>query len=235
MKKSILLVLVLFISTNSFTQKNWFTVYTDSTSLVNDGNEITKQFIADVKKINPDLKFEVTTVLNTTPYLIYFDPSGTVKTANLPIWSQVITEQKQFFYEVAGSEMAGKEAFGYFFNGFYLPHELAHALQDAMEGNVPGSYENEYFANVVAMLWWKKHGNQAQLDQCYESAKTMWKNLKSPVPSGVSLQEYLRTNYEQASSDPYVYGYIQFAQFIMIYEDTTLPAFDEFVGSYLKK
>lgn len=235
MKKIILLLCALFTGFGAFAQKNWFTVYTDSTALVKDASIITADFIADVKKLSPDMKFEVTSVLNTTPYLIYFDPFGEVKTANLPLWEQVIPEQKEFFYFVAGSEADGKAAFGYFFNGFYLPHELAHAMQDVMEGNVPGSYENEYFANVVAMLWWKKHGNQEQLKQCYESAKLMWKNLKNPAPEGVSLQEYLRSNYEQASSDPFIYGYIQFAQFIMIYEDQTLPSFDEFVMSYLKK
>jgi hypothetical protein len=229
------IVFLLLIASNNLVmaQTNWFTRYSDSIALVKDGNIITDKFIEDVRRIKPDIEFNVKTILNTTPYLIYYD--GHVKTANLPLWSQVIPEQQRFFYEVAGSELEGKNAFGYFFNGFYLPHELGHALQEIMEGNLQGSYENEYFANTIAFLWWKKKGREKELEQCYESAKKMWEKLPNPIPQGMTIQEFFSKNYEKASENPYVYGYMQFKQFILIYEDKNLPNFDNFVRNYLSK
>lgn len=94
MKKIILLVLI---TSNNFViaQAKWFTPYTDSIALVKDGNIVSEKFIKDVRKIKPNINFDVKTILHTTPYLIYYD--GKEKTANLPLWSQVIQEQQQFF------------------------------------------------------------------------------------------------------------------------------------------
>src|SRR5574343_309206 len=80
-------------------QPQWFKLYEDSTTLVNDGKAI-------------------------TAYLIFYWGENGERTANLPKWDQLIEPQKQFFYQVAGSEAAGKDMFRLFFNGFYLPHEL---------------------------------------------------------------------------------------------------------------
>ncbi|MCF6141059.1 hypothetical protein L1S34_07160 [Flavobacterium sp. K77] len=235
MRKIIFLILLFGVSNKIVAQPDWFHIYTDSTALVLDGNSITTQFIKDVKKINPKINFDVKAVLNTTPYLIYYDGSGPEKTANMPLWSQVISPIKQFFYEMAGDEVQGKLAFGYFFNGFYLPHELAHALQDVKEGNQNGSYKNELFANTLAILWWRKQGREKELKLCYESAKKMWQKLPNPIPTNSTIEDFFNQNYEQASQDPSVYGYMQFKQFIQVYEDKTLPSFDEFVSNYLSQ
>ncbi len=218
-------------SINLHSQKKWFTTYKDSIALVKDGNKVSVQFIKDVKKIVPQIKFDVKTILHTTPYLIYFDNN----TANLPLWEQVIPEQKAFFYEVAGSQEKGKIAFGLFFNGFYLPHELGHAFQYIIQGKIEGSYKNEYFANTVAQLWWKKQGRKKDLELCYEFAKKMYAKLPNPVPSGMTVEDYFGKNYETSSQNPYVYGYMQFKQFIDIYEDKTLPDFDAFIKQNSEK
>ncbi len=235
MRKVFFLICLLCASRPGFAQSKWFGLYTDSTSLVRDAREITSKFIADVKKIQPGLAFEVGTVLHTTPYLIYYDDRPNAKTANLPLWEQVIPDQKNFFYEVAGGELEGKRAFGLFFNGFYLPHELGHAFQDASKGNSAPSFKNEYFANVVAMLWWRKQGRLDDLKSCYAYAKTMWSKLPNPVPPGVTADEFFTKNYEKATENPYVYGYMQFKQFIDVYEDKGLPDFDTFIRKSLVK
>ncbi|WP_445453727.1 hypothetical protein [Flavobacterium sp. 25HG05S-40] len=232
MKKSIVLsFLFLVITYKANAQKNWFTTYTDSVALVKDANQVSSQFTKDIKKIYPDMAFEVKTILHTTPYLIYFYKD----TANLPLWEQVIAPQKSFFSEVAGGEAEGKKAFGLFFNGFYLPHELGHAFEYFTKGNIEGSYESEYFANTVAMLWWKKQNRNKELKECYDYAKKMWAKLPNPVPEGMTIEAYFAKNYEQASQDPYVYGYMQFRQFILIYEDKSLPDFDTFIQQNSKK
>lgn len=235
MKKIFALLFLIASTSSAFSQTKWFTLYPDSTSLVTDGNAITKQFTQDLLKLKPDLAFDVKTILNTTPYLIYFYDDGKVKTANLPIWSQVIQPQKEFFYEVSGSQSEGEKAFGLFFNGFYLPHELGHALEKVTKGNIANSYESEYFANTVAILWWKKNGREKELKSCYEMAKRIFAKLPNPVPAGTSIEEYFTKNYEQASTNPYTYGYMQFRQFIEIYENKKLSTFDDFVKQYLAK
>jgi hypothetical protein len=223
--KTKFLLSLLFIVQITTAQKKWFTTYSDSIKLVKDAQIITKLFTNDIKKNKPDLTFNIKTVLHTTPYLIYFYKDA----ANIPLWQQVITEQKKFFAEIAGNEEEGKRFFGLFFNGFYLPHELGHAYEFVLKGETIGSYEGEYFANTVAMLWWKKHHRTKELKQCYEAAKKMWAKLPNPLPAGTTIEAYFSKNYEEASANPYIYGYMQFKQFIEIYEDQNLPDFDTFI------
>ena len=233
MKKIILLLALIFSTCQLYAQKQWFILFQDSTKLMKNADMITQSFERDIKKIDPNIKYSVKSVLNTSPYLIYYNNIN--YTANLPLWEQVIPEQKQFFYEVAGSEEDGKKVFGLFFNGFYLPHELGHAFQDVTNENpVELSYKNEYFANTLAILWWKKHHKTKELKMCYEYAKKMYAKLPNPVPKGINEETYFTDNYENASRNPYVYGYMQFKQFIQIYEDKSLPEFDVFIGRYLQ-
>lgn len=231
MKKSILLIALILLSITTNAQKKWFTTYQDSVALVKDANAITKKFTKDLKKIDPTFKFEIKTVLNTTPYLIFFYKDA----ANIPLWEQVIPEQKQFFYQLGGNETEGKKIFGLFFNGFYLPHELGHAFEYILHGEIKNSYESEYQANTIGLLWWKKQHRDAELKQCYEYAKKMWAQLPNPVPEGSTVEEYFAQNYEQATKDPFIYGYLQFKQFIDIYENKNLPDFDTFIKEELKK
>ena len=61
----------------------------------------------------------------------------------------------------------------------------------------------------------------------------MWSKLPKPFANDISADEYFTKNYEAASQNPYVYGYMQFKQFIDIYEDKTLVDFDTYVKKYL--
>lgn len=232
MKSKLFLLVFCLITQISFAQKKWFSLYTDTTAEIRDAKAITLKFIKDVKKISPSTKIKVVPILNTTPYLIYYD--GKKETVNLPIWTQVIEPQKQFFYKVASGETEGREVFGLFFNGFYLPHELGHALQYAVKGKFTSPYEDEVFANQIAILWWRKQGRQKELAKCYAYAKKMFASLPNPVPVGETIEEYFGKNYEEASKDPFVYGYMQFSQFIKIYEDQSLPKFDVFIKKIIQ-
>ena len=231
MKKSIVFTFLIVCCIAANAQQKWFTTYQDSVDLVKDAKMITDRFTKDLKTIDPTIKFEIKSILNTTPYLIFFYKD----TANIPLWDQVIPEQKQFFYQLAGSESKGKKMFGAFFNGFYLPHELGHAFEFVLHGQIPNSYESEYIANTIGFLWWKKQHRDEELKQCYDYAKKMWAQLPNPVPVGSTIEEYFSKNYEQATRDPFVYGYLQFKQFIDIYENKGLPNFDTFIKKELHK
>lgn len=198
--------------------------------MVRDANEIATRFVKDVNRIDPDIRFNWKIVLNTTPALIYYEN----KTVNLPLWSQLMPELQGFFFDVSGSESDGKKVFGLFFNGFYLPHELGHGLQDTKEGQLAPSYSNEYFANTVAILWLRKQGREKELKECYDYATKMIGRLSNPVPKGMSMEQFFSDNYIKAIQDPNTYGFMQFTQFMEIFNDKDLPDFDRFIRNYLK-
>ncbi len=221
-----------------FSQVPFFKVYTDSVQLVNDGRAITADFMQLAQQADTSLHIKPLTILNTTPYLIYWDDS--LQTANLPIWQQVIPEQKQFFISLnGGNEADGLRMFGLFFNGFYLPHELSHAIEwnyvvHTHQHKSQGLYMSEYFANTLAIIYWREKGRTAELEACYHFAKKMVSQLPNPVPAGEDKIVYFNSNYGKLSSNPYAYGYYQFSQFVEIYEKKDLPSFDIFLKQFVQ-
>ena len=224
----------------------FFHTYTDSAALVHDANRITADFVTRVNAIHPLIDSAPRAILNTKPFLIFYSPKANL--VNLPLWDQVIPEQKQFFYKLAGDEEKGRRLFGLFFNGFYLPHELGHAMQRfaRMRENdkasasqagpaaaKPDLYQVEYFANTIGILYWRATGRTKELRQCYRYAKKMVARLPNPVPNGKDPVQYFNDNYEALGRDPNLYGYFQFAQFVRIYEDSSLPDFNGFVRNFL--
>lgn len=229
--KQILIAFLLLSCVNAKAENNWFTLYTDSNALVKDANEIIEEFTTNVKGLNPSIKMHDNhAVKNTTPYLIYIDSIS----VNLPFWDEVIPAQKDFFKEVAGGEKEGKEVFGLFFNGFYLVHELAHSLVASIGKNYTNGYANEYEANKIAILYWKETEEKTRLTQCYLYAKKMLTVLKNPVPQGEEYEKYIAAHYNELSADPYKYGYIQFSQFVQIFESTSLQDFNTYIRNYTK-
>lgn len=215
-----------------FSQQSLFQTYKDSALLVQDANRQISQFTERVNKIKRVMTNQPTAILNTKPYLIFY--ASRANLVNLPLWDQVMTAQKAFFTQLSGSESKGKEVFGLFFNGFYLPHELGHALQTAVQKRDSSLYANEYFANQVAILYWRSVNRTKALEQCYQYARQFASQLKSPVPPGEDEEAYFNSHYNELGADPFKYAYFQFNQFIRIYEDETLGNFDDFIKTYLK-
>lgn len=231
--KKIITFIILLSTFTAYSQKKFFRLYSDSAELVQDANQIVADFTAKVELISSVFNSHPKAILNTKPFLIFYSPKSNL--VNLPIWSQVIPAQKKFFYELGGNENKGEKIFGLFFNGFYLPHELGHALQKAADKRETSLYQNEYFANTVAILYWRKANRTKELRRCYVFAKQMVSQLPNPVPEGEDPIKYFNEHYQELGADPYKYGYYQFAQFTKIYEDKSLKGFDDFVREYLIK
>lgn len=233
MKTIYLIIVLTFQVTSNFAQNDWFKLYSDELSITKDADRIARLFDEDVKKVYPDLGYSPRVELKTSPLLIYY---GKDKIAYYPLWSEVPKELQNWFYEIGGSETDGKRIFALFFNGFYLPHELAHGFEDAMNNFKP-SYHNEYFANKAAILWWRKHGYDEQLKECYEYSKKILAKTPNPAPEGQTAEDFFTENYYAIleSGNPYTYGYMQFNQFVEIYEDQSLVDFDDFIGNYRVK
>jgi hypothetical protein len=229
--KKVITIVLFFISLGANAQKTFFRVYQDSATLVQDANHIIAAFSTDLNSISPIFTSQPQAILNTKPFLIFYSPKS--NQVNLPIWSQVIPKQKEFFYKLGGNEKKGKEIFGLFFNGFYLPHELGHALQNVTNRKESNLYQNEYFANTVAILYWKKKNRSKELRKCHKYAKQMVRQLPNPAPESQDPIKYFNEHYQELGADPYKYGYYQFAQFVEIYENKTLKTFDEFIREFL--
>jgi hypothetical protein len=234
MKKILVSIVIIMVVNTVFAQENWFTTYSDSKTFMNDANRIKDQFVADIKDIQPDSKLNLHLVLNTTPSFIFIYRD----TVHLSLWEELIPEQKHYLSLISGGEEEGKEVFGLFFNGFYLPHELAHGFQFSVEKKSDlREYDMEFYANTVAMLWWKKQHREAELERCYNFAKTMMKDYPDPFPAGVDWKDYFSENYDRIINDmelfSRIYPYVQFTQFIEIYEDKNLPEFDTYIKNYL--
>lgn len=230
--KTIIITLLLAIHCSAFSQNGLFNLYTDSASFVQDASSIASSFTKSVNSIQPIFKEVPKPVINTQVYLISYSPN--TNKVNLPLWYQVIEPQKQFFMELNGSEEKGKKMFGLFFNGFYLAHELGHAVQVAVNKLGKDNYKNEYEANIMGILYWRKIGKERELKQCYNFALSMVKQLPNPVPEGMDPVQYFNDNYDALGAEPKKYGYYQWAQFVKIYEDKSLKDFDGFVADFLK-
>ena len=83
------------------------------------------------------------------------------------------------------------------------------------------------------MQWWRKHGQEANLKSCYDFAQNIMGILPNPVPKGMTVEEYFNKNYDQVSSNPFIYGFLQFGQFIKVYNDKSLGDFDTLIRSYM--
>ena len=225
--KKILLIFTVLICIQSNAQNKWFETYTDSTLLKRDADKIIQQFASKVEKLSPNVRLKDNKAIkNTTPNLIFINNNVTV---NLPFWAELIPPQKDFFTEMGGGISEGKEVFGLFFNGFYLVHELGHSFLANAGKEYYNAYDGEYDANVVGILYWKAAGEKRNLKKCYVYAKKILKILKNPVPENEDYKKYVTEHYLELAVDPYKYGYIQFTQFVEIYEDKSLPNFDTFV------
>ncbi len=231
MKKIFMCWLLIGLSHIAFAQNQWFSRYTDSAKMVGDASEIVNQFSEQVKRLVPSFSIQVKVVENTSPYLI-FNKDNSI---NLTLWRKVIPPQKAFFATMAGSEKEGEEVFGLFFNGFYLAHEMGHIVYNISGKNYSNAYASEYDANVLSILYWRKAGKNKELENCYRYAKKMLSTLKNPVPKEEDYKAYITANYNKLAADPYQYGYIQFSQFVEIYEDKALPDFDTFIKKELLK
>lgn len=205
-------------------KRNWFfETHEDSISLVTLVDALSTDFYNKARKAGFSMKPEYRISMKTTPLLIYYDGNYNI---HYPYWYDLDDSTKKALLSITENEAEAKKIFGMFFNTFYIPHEMAHYLSHISGDSAKlGSHEGEYFANQLAMVYWRNSGYfNAELKQCYDMAKKIPPNVKSPVPPGENEAEWFTKNYNQIvkSADPYAYSYFQFSQFIKIYEDENL-------------
>lgn len=220
-------------------QTELFQTFSDKDALYKKSKEVVDLFSADCKKYIPQITTPPNVRVKTTPWMIYIDLE---KTPNIyiPIWDEVDSANQAYVTRIAGKSTSGKTLFGMLFNGFYIPHELGHwIVNNYIDTTMTMSYNDEYLANQFAMCLWRKHGKSAELATIYKTIKKAMKSYKRPIPENVDLKEYYTQNYQKILEDTEnfanIYGYMQFSQFVEIYEDKSLPDFDTFMKRLIQK
>lgn len=214
-------------------QNTFFEIFTDSTALKDQNDALIEDIERTIQKIQKDFSFNDL----TSEILSAFMPGQYREKTNkiyLPLWQTSIPAMEPFLTDVGGSEAMGNKLAGLFFYGFFLPHEIGHALQYNTKNVPDNAYDLEYGANEFAIAYWRSKGRDKELKECYELAKIVLPKLKNPVPENTDAKKYITENYWELVKNPYEYGYIQFSQIIEIMEDKTLPDFETYVNSYFK-
>ena len=108
--------------------------------------------------------------------------------------------------------MEEKEFFQSFFNAFFYFHEFAHWAQLQMDGTFNSNrYLSEHEANEITVAYLQSSDEGIKfLNYISPEVDAIVEFLDSPVPSGVSEEEYFTENYAELGLDPYAYGYFQF-------------------------
>ena len=216
--------------TITYAQNQWFEIYTDTLSLNKASEKLTQDFEKQVSKIDSKITLNnPKSVFNAIGP--FYNPEN--NTINLPIWNLSPEMFQDFCITVMGNKNEGKELFGLFFNGFYVPHELGHALQFAADRRFDNEYDNEYNANIIAILYWKNRDKSAQLDKCYQYAIKALEKIPNPIPEGENEKLYFTNHYQDFGADPAKYAYIQFTQYIKAFKETENMNFTTYLESFL--
>lgn len=242
MKKLILLSMfaaMCFLSVNAQTglqtQIKLFTLYADSSSLAQDAKPMVADFNNRVNRIRPELDFNIGFVVYTTPAMGYYAPQS--KNVVTSLYHELPEEHKTFFNTYWDNEEDAKQVFAVFFHGFYIAHELGHGLVSVYELSDPKTmYWEEFEANQIAMNYWSSVGKSAELERCYQFAKSFLTKVPDPVPSDAEDRiAWFNENYWELGPQPEKYGYFQMSQFVDIYENHERVPIDEYLEIYINK
>ena len=234
MKKIIILLLLSLMSNSTFGQKHLFRIMNDSTIIRKENNLVIKDFEKRIKKIDKSIDFRgLKTVVKDSMLAGMYLPSN--NRIYLSPWHTTPAIGFEFCTRVMGSKAEGEKLAAMFFYGFFLPHEVAHGLQFYAKVRKDNEFDNEYEANVIALLYWKKRAKNKEMAECYKIAKKALLQLKNPFPENVDKKKYFTTHYEAMGQNLDQYGYVQLDQIVKIFEDKNLPDFDTYIRQYISK
>lgn len=234
MKRTLSVLLLTWFCITAKAQNNYFEIYTDSAILKNQNDELIRDIEAKVKLVETSFSFKGLTTEIPKIFMPGQYRSKTNKIYQLT-WQIGGPPMESFLTEMGGSPDKGKSLAALFFYGFFLPHEVGHALQ-YNTNKVPGNaYDAEYEANELAVLYWRSKGKDKELQQCNEMAKKILTKLKNPIPENVDAKKYITEHYDELLKDPYKYAFVQFSQIVKILDDRSLPDFDAYIKKYFAK
>lgn len=234
MNKIFLFFYFLILSNLLSAQNKVFEVYTDSAQLIKDNDALITDIENRVKTLDPTFSFKgLRTVTDNSPGGYFLGKQNIIHHATWDIEEKFIG---QLAANITGGPEKGKEFVGLFVHGFFLAHEIGHALQyHTGNWNEENFYENEYQASEIALLYWKEKGKTKELNECYELAKLAVSKLENPFPENVDQEKYFTEHYNEFFQNPKKYAYVMFSQIVKVFEDKSLTDFDTYIKTRLLK
>lgn len=234
MKRILSILLLFWFCITAKAQHNYFEIYTDSAALKNQNDELIRDIETRVRLAEPSFSFKGLTTEIPKTFMPGQYRSKTNKIYQLT-WQIGGPPMESFLTEMGGTPDKGKSLAALFFYGFFLPHEVGHALQHHTNKVPENAYDAEYQANELAVVYWRSKGKQKELQQCYEMAKIVLAKVKNPIPENADGKKYITAHYDELLRDPYKYVFIQFSQIVKILDDKSLSDFDTYIKKYFKK
>lgn len=225
---------LLVFSSSLLAQNKVFEVYTDSTLLCKENDALIADIENRVKAIDITFSFKgLKTITDDSPGGYFLYGQNVIHHATWDIEEKFIG---QLATELTGSKEKGKEFVGLFVHGFFLAHEVGHAMQfHTNNWKNENLFANEYQASEIALLYWISKGKKKELDKCYELAKLVVSTAENPFPENVDIEKYFTEHYNEFLQNPKKYGYVMFTQIVKVFEDKSLPDFDTYVKTILLK
>lgn len=143
MKSIISILLLSWLCLTAKAQNRYFEIYTDSAALKNQNDDIIRDIEERVKLVESSFSFKGLTTEIPKTFMPGQFRSRTNKIYQLT-WQIGGPPMESFLTEAGGNTEKGKSLAALFFYGFFLPHEVGHALQ-FHTGNVP---QNNYDERV---------------------------------------------------------------------------------------
>ena len=200
--KTLILLLICVSATNTLISQNqYFEIYTDSTELKVQNDALIQDIEKTIAEKHKGFSFNgLTTEIPAT-----FMPGHYLEKTNkiyLPLWQTSIPAMDPFLTDVGGDKETAMKLADLFFYGFFLPHEIGHALQYNTKRVPDNAYDAEYEANEFAVAYWRSKGRQKELEVCYQLAKQVFPKLKNPVPENTDAKKYITENYWELVKKP---------------------------------
>ncbi|MEE6185778.1 hypothetical protein [Niabella digestorum] len=233
-QKTIIIITGILLSVTCCAQNQYFQRYDDSILLKKDNDALIDDFEVMIKQVSPTFSFNGLSTEIPDRFMPGMYLHRTNKIYHIT-WQTGWPPMQNFLTKITGTTDSAQLMGMLFFHGFYFPHEVGHALQYHTQMVPDNKYDEEYEANVMAVLYWRSKGRYQELQQCLTLARNVLAHLKNPVPENEDQKTYITQHYDELLKDPFQYGYIQFSQIAQILEDTTLPDFKTYVKRYFDK
>jgi hypothetical protein len=234
MRRTLSILLLICFCLTAKAQNNYFEIYTDSAALKNQNDKLIRDIETRVRLVEPSFSFKGLTTDIPKTFMPGQYRSKPNKIYQLT-WQIGGPPMENFLTEMGGSADKGKSLAALFFYGFFLPHEVGHALQHHTNKVPENTYDAEYEANELAVVYWRSKGRDKELQQCNEMAKKILTKLANPIPENADAKKYITAHYDELLKDPYKYAFIQFSQIVKILDDKSLPDFDAYIKKYFIK
>lgn len=232
--KTIFFVSLISVSQLLVAQNKWFEIYDNPKVFHQNMENLITDFENQIQNIDPSLSLNhlQVEIKDDLPYGFYSPPENKIY---LPLWKTSPQWTKDLVLQILGSEAEEKKLAGLFYNGFFMPHEIAHSFQFTTNTRKDNEFDNEKIANEIALLYWRKMGYHKELEACHTMMKKMLANLDNPFPPEVKDQKkYFTENYQAFVENMPKYMYVQSSQLVSVFEDTTLPDFDTYIAEILQ-